>query len=147
MAGVITEGTLSGILLRGAIAYVGTAVVFLLMDAVYLRFIGGALYRAALGDYLVEPVRVGPAVAFYIIYVLGLVYFAVLPAIATGEWSGALWRGAALGFLAYATYELTNYATLARWTPALVAADMVWGTIVSAAGATAGYAALRVFLR
>ena len=147
MAGVITEGTLTGILLRGAIAYAATAVVFLLMDAVYLRFIGGALYRAALGDYLVEPVRVGPAVAFYVIYVLGLVYFAVLPGLASGHWVGALGRGAAVGFIAYATYELTNYATLARWTPALVAADMAWGTIVSAVGATAGYAALRVFVR
>lgn len=147
MAAVISEGTLSGILLRGVIAYIGTAVVFLLMDALYLRFVGGALYRAALGDYLAEPVRIGPAVAFYVIYVLGLVYFAVLPGIASGHWGAALWRGAALGFFGYATYELTNYATLARWTPVLVAADLVWGTIVSAVGATAGYAALRLFLR
>lgn len=146
MGDLATGGTM-GWLLRGGITYVGTAVVFLLLDAVYLRWIGGALYRSALGDYLVDPVRMGPAVAFYVIYVLGIVYFAVLPGVAVADWTMALVRGAALGFLAYATYELTNHATLARWTLKLVVADMVWGTIVTAAGAVAGYGALRMLQR
>lgn len=124
---------------RYVVAYLVAAVVFLGCDVVYLRFAGAPMYRLALGDQLADPMRVGPGILFYVIFIAALVFFAVAPAFAAGGWLTALLRGAALGFVAYATYELTNYATLARWTPQLVVVDMVWGTVLSGVASAVSY--------
>jgi uncharacterized membrane protein len=121
-------------------AYFITAIVFFGMDFAYLSTAGVPMFRQALGDQLATPMRAVPAVVFYLLFIVGLVFFAVAPAFDTGKWTTALLRGAALGFTAYATYELTNYATLARWTPKLVFFDLTWGTIVSGVAASIGYA-------
>ncbi len=126
---------------RYLIAYVVTAVVFFGLDALYLRFVGGAMYRQALGDQMADPARIVPAVAFYLIFIAGLLYFAIAPSFVLENWSAAAGRGAALGFVGYATYELTNYATLARWTPTLVFVDLTWGTLLSACASSIGYLA------
>ncbi|MCY0385946.1 DUF2177 family protein [Robbsia sp. Bb-Pol-6] len=125
---------------RYVVAYLVAAVVFLGCDFIYLRFAGAPMYRQALGDQLADPMRIGPGILFYLIFIAGLVFFAVAPAFATGDWKTALLRGAALGFVAYATYELTNHATLARWTPRLVVVDMTWGTVLSGVAAALSYA-------
>lgn len=124
---------------RYVVAYIVTAVVFFGLDALYLRFVGGAMYRQVLGDQMADPARIAPAIAFYLIFIGGLLYFAITPAFGSGMWSSAAGRGAALGFLGYATYELTNYATLARWTSKLVVVDLTWGTVLSAVAAAIGY--------
>ncbi len=74
------------------------------------------------------------AVAFYLIYVLGIVVFAVWPALESGDWRTALMRGAAFGFFAYATYDLTNLATLKVWSLKISLIDMAWGTLLTGTG-------------
>lgn len=122
-----------------AIAYAVTAVVFLALDGVWLTTMADRLYRPAIGHLMSGSFRMAPAVVFYALYVVGVLVFAVMPAFATGQWTTALGRGALLGLVAYAAYDLTNQATLRDWPLHLTLADLAWGTFVTAAGATAGY--------
>ena len=87
-----------------------------------------------------------PAVVFYLLYVLGLVVLVVLPALSARSWEFALTRGALLGCAAYATYDLTNQATLRGWSPAITAADLLWGTTLTAVSATGAYLVVRAVL-
>ena len=122
------------------IAYVSTAVVFLAIDFIWLSSMANVLYRPALGDMLAPEFRLAPAVLFYIIFVAALVFFAVLPSLAPGRGIGtALVYGAAFGFAAYATYDLTNQATLKNWSTLLTVADLAWGSVLSAVSAAAGH--------
>ncbi|HZK92470.1 MAG TPA: DUF2177 family protein [Stellaceae bacterium] len=121
------------------LSYVATAVVFLACDVVWLTATGSTLYRPLLGDLLMPSFRPLPAVLFYLVYMAGLVFFAVAPAIASGRWTSALANGAALGLVAYATYDLTNQATLRSWSTTITILDLCWGTVLSAIAATLGY--------
>lgn len=118
-------------------AYFATLVVFAAIDAVWLTQVGPSLYKPILGDLLTDKPRLGAAVVFYLIFIAGIVYFAVLPGLALG-WQKALINGAVLGFVAYATYDLTNQATLAVWATKITLIDMAWGTFLSATSATGG---------
>ncbi len=125
------------------LAYLATAIVFLAMDSVWLsRAIG--FYRAALGDLLAEKPNLIAAAAFYLLYVLGIVVFAVMPAARDDVWHVAILLGGLLGLVAYATYDLTNLATLSRWSLQVALVDMAWGAFVTAAAALAGFVALRM---
>ena len=112
-------------------AYVLTGLAFLGLDAAWLTTMADRLYRPALGNLMAEKFALGPAAAFYFLYVAGIVGFAVAPAVASGSASGALLRGAALGLLAFATYDLTNQATLRGWPWSVTLADMAWGTVAT----------------
>jgi uncharacterized membrane protein len=120
-----------------AIAYVSTAVVFLVLDAIWLGTMADRLYRPAMGSILLERFALAPAVAFYLIYIAGVVVFAVTPALQSGRWTTALGYGAMLGLMAYATYDLTNQATLKDWSWTVTIADLCWGTFVTAVSAAA----------
>ena len=120
-----------------AIAYVSTAVVFLVLDAIWLGTMADRLYRPAMGSIMLERFALAPAVAFYLIYIAGVVVFAVTPALQSGRWSTALGYGAMLGLMAYATYDLTNQATLKDWSWTVTIADLCWGTFVTAVSAAA----------
>ena len=127
------------------IAYIAALVVMLALDFVWLSAVG-TLYRETLGDMLLPEASFPyypPAIAFYLLYVVGVVYFAVIPALNEGRVARAVINGALFGFLAYATYDLTNYATLRNWTLRITLADMAWGAFLSAVGASAGYIAAR----
>jgi uncharacterized membrane protein len=100
---------------------------------------GNTLYRPLLGDLLLEDFRLAPAAAFYLVYMAGIVIFATTPAIASGRWTSALVKGALFGFFAYATYDLTNQATLRSWSTTITILDLCWGTVLSAVAATLGY--------
>ncbi|WP_421917474.1 DUF2177 family protein [Mesorhizobium sp.] len=130
-----------------AIAYVATALVFLGIDSIWLTLTASRLYRPLLGDMLVDGFNPTPAVLFYAIYVGGIVYFAVRPALATGSAATATLNGAVLGFVAYATYDLTNQATLKNWPVQITIADLCWGTILSGVAATLGFLIARYFAR
>lgn len=122
------------------VAYASTAVTFLVIDFIWLSAMANVLYRPVLGDMLAPQFRLAPAVVFYIIYVAALIFFAVLPSLQPGKGLGtALLYGAAFGFAAYATYDLTNQATLKNWSTMLTVADLAWGSFVSAAAAGAGH--------
>lgn len=121
------------------IAYVVTAVAFLAIDSVWLSNMANVFYRPVMGDMLAPGFRLAPAVVFYVIFVFGLVFFAVKPGLLAGSGTVTLVQGALLGFVAYATYDLTNQATLKNWSWTLTIADVVWGTVLSAASAYIGY--------
>ena len=121
-----------------AIAYGATAVIFLALDAIWLTVMADRLYRPALGHIMLERFALAPAIAFYAIYILGVVVFAVAPALPQRNWLGALGMGALLGLVAYATYDLTNQATLKGWPWQVTLADLCWGTAVTGVSAAAG---------
>lgn len=119
--------------------YLAILVPFGVLDAFWLSLMGPRLYRPTLGDILLPGVVIAPAVVFYLLYPIGILVFAVLPALKSSSASSALIYGALFGFLAYATYDLTNHATLRNWTVQLTLADMAWGTIASGLAATAAF--------
>ncbi len=124
---------------RLLVGYIATALVFMAMDATWLTLMGPRLYRPVLGPMLTDKVDVGAAVAFYAIYIFGLIAFAVRPALVEGQARTAVLSGALLGFVAYATYDLTNQATLRLWSPKITFADLAWGVTASAVASAAGF--------
>ncbi|GLK66878.1 DUF2177 family protein [Hansschlegelia plantiphila] len=124
---------------RWIVAYFAAAAVFLAGDFLWLGFVARGFYRAQLGGLMAPQPNIAAAVAFYALYVLGVVYFAIGPAFATGAWSTALLTGLFFGLIAYATYDLTNLATLRDWPAALSVVDMAWGALLTAVSATAGF--------
>lgn len=130
---------------RYFIAYGAAAGVFLVADALWLGLIAKDFYRAQIGHLLAPDFRIGPAVLFYLMYLGGIVYFAVLPALASGRWQDAILPGAILGFIAYGTYDLTNWAVMKDWPASVTLIDLAWGTVLTGLAATAGaLAALRL---
>jgi uncharacterized membrane protein len=121
-----------------AIAYLASAIVFLVLDAAWLTTMADRLYRPALGRLLLDRFELAPAALFYALYVIGIVVFAVAPGLASGRWTTSLGLGALLGLIAYATYDLTNQATLRDWPWRVTLADLGWGTLVTAVAAAAG---------
>jgi uncharacterized membrane protein len=117
----------------------------LALDAIWLTLVMGPVFQRTLGPLLAENVNYVAAAVFYLIYAVGIVFFAVRPALESGNVRDALLHGAALGFLAYATYDLTNMATLKLWPLRLAMIDIAWGAAVTAAAASAGaWLALRL---
>jgi uncharacterized membrane protein len=126
-------------MLRYAVAWLGAGLVLAGLDAIWLTTTNATLYRPTLGQILAVSPRLGPAVLFYLVYLIGVVIFAVAPAIRSGRWRDATVLGALLGLFCYATYDLTNQATLVVWATKITVLDLCWGTFLTAAGATAGY--------
>ena len=114
------------------ITYVLTLFVFAVIDTAWLGTMGDRVYRPLIGSMLAEDFRVIPAVVFYAVYAAGLTLFAVWPGFTGGDWQKALIWGGLFGLFAYATYDLTNLATLKSWSVKLVVIDIAWGIIVSA---------------
>jgi uncharacterized membrane protein len=131
--------------MRTVIAYVTTLVTFGVVDFVWLSVMASLLYRPILGDILVDNVRLAPAIVFYLLYPVGLVVFAVLPALKIDSVASAVGYGALFGLIAYATYDLTNYATLKNWSMSITAADMAYGAIASGLAAGVAFFAARAF--
>ena len=129
-------------MLQYGIAYIATAGVFLGADYLWLNRAMG-FYRNCLGDLLAEKPNLAAAAALYVIYFIGIVVFAVLPAARSDGWAAAVLLGGLLGLVAFATYDLTNLATLSRWPLAVVVVDLFWGTFVTALASLAGFVAIR----
>lgn len=112
---------------------------FLVIDLVWLGVVAKNLYQNQLGE-LMRPDTVWPAaILFYVLFLVGLIYFAINPAIEAQSLSLAVKNGALYGFFTYMTYELTNYAVIKDWPAALVVPDILWGTILAAAVSSATY--------
>ena len=127
-------------------AYISTAIVFFTIDFIWLSKMTGLFYRVRMGDMLLDQPNFAVAGAFYLVYVAGIVYFAVMPALNSGQWTNALISGAILGFVAYGTYDMTNLATLKNWSWSLSIVDMLWGTFLTAVASTAGYFVTQKFI-
>jgi uncharacterized membrane protein len=112
--------------------YVAALLTFLLLDMAWLGTMGPRLYRPTLGDIAISGVNLPPAIVFYALYPVGLLIFATIPALKSGSISTAVVSGALFGFFTYATYDLTNHATLRIWTLQLTLIDVAWGTILAA---------------
>jgi uncharacterized membrane protein len=132
---------------RIIIAYVATLIVFAAIDAIWLTQVGPSLYRPIIGAILAPEPRMTPAVIFYLLYIAGIVTFAVGPALAAADWQVALLKGALFGFFAYATYDLTNQATLSIWSTKITLLDMGWGTFVTGTSATIAFFLTRLVAR
>ena len=126
---------------RYLVAYLGAGLALASMDAVWITLAGPTLYRPALHAVLIAGFRPIPAVLFYLTYLVGVTVFAIAPAMEVGRWRRAAWKGALFGFFAYATYDLTNQATLSVWSTKVTVLDLMWGSLLTTCGACAGYAA------
>nr|WP_294521977.1 DUF2177 family protein [uncultured Rhodopila sp.] len=122
------------------LTYIATAFIFLGIDTIWLSVAGGLLYRPLLGPLLRDDFDPAAAVAFYILYIAGLVVFAIAPSIRDAGWRAVAIRGAFFGLVAYATYDLTNQATLKGWPVTITITDLCWGATLSAVAATLGHA-------
>jgi uncharacterized membrane protein len=121
------------------ISYLLTMVVFLIVDLAWLGFIAKNLYQKYLGSLLSDKVNWTAAIIFYLIYVIGVSIFAIYPSVNKNSASSALLLGALFGFFAYATYDLTNLATLKGWPVSIVFIDISWGIVLTAIVSLSGY--------
>ena len=115
------------------ILWIAAAILFLLIDMVWLLWLGRSFYVSEIGELLRQPPNVGAAVAFYILYVTGLMVMVVWPAVQGGSVGQAVLYGAVLGLVAYGTYDLTNLAVMKGFTTRIAIIDMIWGTVLTAA--------------
>ena len=118
--------------------YLSTAFVFFIVDIFGLKYIIRPVFVRHIEDMLLDSYRFGPALVFYLFYILGLVYFVSAPALRDGSPGQAALGGALLGGLAYGTYEFTNYATLKGWHWQMVVVDLSWGMFLTGLAAGAG---------
>lgn len=122
-----------------AIGFAATLVAFVSFDAAWLLLYAIEMFQREIGPLLRPQPYLGAVVAFYFIYSAALTLLAVRPALQLRSAPAALWRGALLGFAAYATYDLTNFATLKAWSLTLALTDLAWGTFASGLASISGY--------
>ncbi|MCA3255928.1 MAG: DUF2177 family protein [Alphaproteobacteria bacterium] len=129
---------------RRVTSFLVLAVAFGVLDAIWLNSTADPLYRAQLGALMRAEFDFRPVAIFYPLYLVGVFALAVLPGLVERRVAGATWRGALFGLVAYATYDLTNQATIAGWSWTVTAVDLVWGTVATGTAATlAAWAGLR----
>jgi uncharacterized membrane protein len=129
------------------VAYVTALIVMVALDMLWLGSTFRTIYLPALGGVMSQNANVPAAIVFYALYPIGLVYFAVAPALRSGAWSAALIGGALFGFFVYMTYDLTNLATLKEWSLKVSLIDMAWGTVLNGVAATVAYVVTRLVAR
>jgi len=112
---------------------------FLLLDFIWLGFVARGFYRDQLGDLMATDIRWLPAMAFYLLFVAAILVFVVLPSVSRDSLARAALLGAFFGVVTYATYDLTNLATLKGFPAVVAAVDMAWGGVLTASVATVGY--------
>ena len=120
-------------------AYIGALLAFLVLDGLWLGVLMSSTYKELLGTLMLAQPKWGPAIVFYLLYVLGAVFFVVLPALARGSARRAALSGALFGLVAYGTYDMTNWATLQGWSAQLALMDMAWGGLLTCLAALSGY--------
>lgn len=120
-------------------AYLLTTVVFFAIDILWLGAIAKNLYGKYLGKLLAPKVNWTAAMIFYLLFIVGIFYFAIVPSVEAASLEDAILKGALFGFFTYATYDLTNLATLRDWPIRIVFIDIIWGSILTASVSTAGF--------
>ena len=123
-----------------------TTLIFFAIDMLWIGLIARSFYREKLGFILSTEVNWPAAIVFYLLYIGGILYFAVLPALREHHWQTALMQGAVLGLLCYATYDLTNMATIKNWPLVVVIVDMLWGVVLTGSVALVSYLLAAKFL-
>lgn len=126
--------------------YLVSVPVFFLIDMFWLGLVAPGFYKSQIGHLLSQSVNWPVAIVFYLLFLVGLIIFAIAPAIEAKAWTHALLYGALFGFFTYLTYDFTNWATMKDW-PALVSiVDVAWGTFLSATTATVTYLIVTTFI-
>jgi uncharacterized membrane protein len=119
--------------------YVFSLVGFLVIDMIWLGVVARGFYRRHLGFLLADQVNWWAAIAFYLLFVAGVLVFAVAPGLQAQSLARTLLLGGFFGLVTYATYDLTNMATVKSWPWVVTVVDMVWGTVLAAAVSAIGY--------
>lgn len=117
--------------------YLATVPIFFGIDLLWIGIVAKELYSKSIPGLSSQPNWVA-AIIFYLLYIIGILIFAVLPNLEKG-WSQALIYGALFGFFAYATYDLTNYAVIKGWPLSIALIDLAWGTVLTGVVATASF--------
>lgn len=112
--------------------YLIAAPIFFAIDIVWLSVFAKNFYRTQLGSLLTDKINWTAAIIFYLLFIAGLIIFAIAPAVRENSLQKAILLGGLFGFFAYATYDLTNLATTKNWPFTLSIVDMIWGTVLSA---------------
>ena len=120
-------------------SYLLTFLVFLIVDMLWLGVIAKGIYQKYLGGFLSDNVNWTAAFIFYFIFVLGISIFAIYPSVNKDSVNNAILMGALFGFFTYATYDLTNLATLKGWPLSIVFIDIIWGSVLSAFVSFSGF--------
>jgi uncharacterized membrane protein len=131
--------------MKSVTAFIATGFGFAAVDSIWLITMSTRLYKPEIGELMAENFRLGPAIVFYLLYIAGILLFAVQPALASGKWQTALVQGALFGFFCYMTYDMTNYATLKIWSLKVTILDLMWGTFLTGSAATIGFLVTRKF--
>lgn len=118
---------------------IASALAFVAIDAIWLGIIAKKLYRDNLGSLMRDNPQMIAAGIFYAIFIVGLVFFVVQPAVDRSSWLYAMGTGALFGLVTYATYDLTNLATLQNWPLKITILDLLWGSFISSAVAVIAY--------
>lgn len=113
--------------------------VFFVMDMIWLGLVAKNFYKNQIGFLMKAEVNWIAAILFYLLFLVGVVVFVITPAVLKRDWIQALWMGGLFGLITYATYDLTNLATLKYWPIKVVMVDMIWGTLLSAGVSTITY--------
>lgn len=124
------------------VGYLAALVTMVAGDMVWLGLMAPRYYRPTLGDIMLSGINLPPAIVFYALYPIGLVIFAINPALKTGSIGAAVLYGALFGFFTYVTYDLTNQATLRNWTMQLTAIDVAWGALLAAVASAVAFCAV-----
>jgi len=125
------------------ISYLLTFIVFLMIDMLWLGVIAKNIYKKYLGNFLTDNVNWTAAIIFYLIYVVGISIFAIYPSVNKDSVYNAVLMGALFGFFTYATYDLTNLATLKGWPLPIVIIDIIWGSVLSAVVSFSGFTVVK----
>jgi uncharacterized membrane protein len=133
-------------MLTALFGYLTAFVAFLAIDMIWLGVMAPRYYRPIMGDIAVATVNLPAAISFYLLYPIGLLIFAIYPALKGGSLATALIYGALFGFFTYATYDLTNLATLRNWSWSLTMVDVAWGTALAAASAGIAFMVITRFV-
>jgi len=113
--------------------YLAAVPLFFAIDMLWLGLVARGFYREQLERFLAPRVNWTAAILFYLLYIVGILIFAVAPALERDSLARAVLLGGLFGFFTYATYDLTNLATLERWPLKVVVVDILWGTLLCAA--------------
>lgn len=125
------------------IRFVVAGALFAIIDGIWLSFVANKFYRSQIGPLLLDKPNLPAAIAFYLVFLVGLVVFVINPAIQSNDWKVALGLGALFGFVTYATYDLTNLATLKGYPLTLTLVDLAWGTVLTASVSAAAFFVLQ----
>jgi uncharacterized membrane protein len=125
--------------------YAVAFVVFLAIDALWLGLVAPKFYQGQIGHLMAAKPNLIAALVFYVIFIAGLVYFVLLPAVTNQSWVTAFANGALYGFVTYATYDLTNFATLKGWPVTMVVVDLTWGLVLSTTVSLVSYWVISFF--